>query len=254
MSQKLIYSTLAMKRFAPEQFDLLMEQGYRLLGDSLLQHNTSSTFGVECMTIPLRIRVKDFKPSKSQRKVLRKNEDLQVITRPFRLTAEKKQLFEAHRSRFHDNPSNNTINNFITPFSHQLPTRGIETALYENGKLTASSLSHIGKKGMNATYCFFDPNLYDRSLGTHTLLLELQLAQSMGIEYFYLGYTNSLPCQFDYKLGFHALEKLDWKAMKWQATPRKVSSESWLEKWKGESIEPWNGMTFGPKGAYKPTA
>lgn len=204
----------------PEAFDHILGHGWRLLGFSMIRHNFAACRGRICSTIPLRIRLDaDLNFSKSQRRLLRRNAHLKVQKGPIEITAEKERLFHLHTSRFRDGQPL-SIFSFLNPAAHEVPVTGQEYAIFDGPNLIACSFFHLGETALSATYCFFDPT-YDRySLGTYTMLLELQLAKEMGKKYYYHGYCYDVPSQFDYKLNFNNLESMDWKSGKWTAHPR----------------------------------
>ncbi len=82
---------------APEVFDDFLSKGWRLLGQSMVRHNFSVCRGEICHTIPLRIRLDDFEPSKSQRQLLRRNAALVTAKRSaIRFSRQKLHLFDLH--------------------------------------------------------------------------------------------------------------------------------------------------------------
>lgn len=204
----------------PAEFDACLQQGWRLLGSSVIRHNFAICRSRICRTIPLRIRLdQDFTFAKSQRRILRRNTGLNVRLAPIDLTPEKEALFNLHTTRFRDRQTL-TLHSFLHPLAHSIPVSGLEYSVFDGSRLVACSYFHIGKSAMSGTYCFFDPG-YDRlSLGSLTMLLELELAQRMGKQFYYHGYCYDVPSQFDYKLNFNQLEALDWKSGAWKPHPR----------------------------------
>jgi arginine-tRNA-protein transferase len=197
-----------------------------LLGYSIIRHNFAVCRGRICRTIPLRVRLDvPLKFSKSQRQILRRNADLEVRCAPIQITPEKEMLFLQHTQRFRDQQPL-TIYSFLHSEAHIIPVAGLEYSVFDGKKLIASSFFHLGDKTVSGTYCFFDPQYSKRSLGTFTMLLELQRAQEMGKAFYYHGYCYDVPSQFDYKLNFHNLEALNWKSNAWTPQPR-VSVGQW---------------------------
>ena len=209
-----------MVQLAPETLDRILAEGWRLLGKRFVRHNFSTWRKQLCRTIPLRIKLADFQLSKSQRKVLRQNEDLLVISAPAKFDNDRNRLFDLHRDRFEEKQST-TLASFIHPdHPHLLPTEGRELGVYLDNRLIACSFFHLGKKAVSGTYCVFDPSFERRSLGTFTLLLELLMAQELDMEYYYHGYTHDIPSQFDYKLSLSGLEHMNWENGKWTSRER----------------------------------
>lgn len=201
-------------------FDQYLLRGWRLLGYSVIRHNFAICRGRICRTLPLRIRLDQaFAFSKSQRQLLRRNADLRAECAPISLNTEKEQLFLRHTERFRDRQTL-SLYSFLHRNAHDTPVTGLEYAIYEQDRLIACSYFHLGETAMSGTYCFFDPDFDRRSLGSYTMLLELQMAQQLGKQYYYHGYCYDVPSQFDYKLNFNNLESMDWKTGAWTPQPR----------------------------------
>ena len=217
-----------MVQLTPARLDQILAEGWRLLGRRFVRHNFSTWGRKLCRTIPLRVRLKDFEPSKSQRQVLRRNTDLRVLSAPAQFDAERERLFFLHRERFYEKQSTTLASFLHTEFPHSLPTEGRELAVHLDGELIACSFFHLGQKAVSGTYCVFDPGHQRRSLGTLTMLLELLLAKEMGMEFYYHGYTHDIPSQFDYKMNVKGLESLNWETGVWTPLER-VPARRWQD-------------------------
>ena len=110
-----------------------------------------------------------------------------------------------------------------------MPCFGAEFDVFMGERLVASSFFHVGHKSMAGNYCVFDPNELQRSLGTFTMLLEIQYAIHLGKEFYYPGFVYDLPTEFDYKLNFHGLEYFDWWG-NWYPLER-MPVRDWREEW-----------------------
>lgn len=217
-----------MVQLNPETLDRILAEGWRLLGRRFVRHNFSTWHRQLCRTIPLRVRLSQFEPSKSQRQTLRRNTDLRVISAPARFDADRERLFNLHRERFHEKQAT-TLASFIHSESpHLMPTEGRELEVRLNDTLIACSFFHLGKKAVSGTYCVFDPSHGRRSLGTLTMLLELLIAKEMGMDFYYHGYTHDTPSQFDYKLSVTGLESMNWETGEWSPIER-VPVKRWSE-------------------------
>jgi leucyl-tRNA---protein transferase len=207
-----------------EEFDVMMKEGWRMLGTSFIRHNVTYWDEQMCGTIPLRIDLSKFQISKSQRKVLRKNIDLTIKFAIPQLTPEKHELFLKHTNRFSQNKPE-TLFSFLSDYSHVLPVPGAEFMIFDADQLIACSYSHVGGVCLNSTYCFFDPAYQSRSLGLLTMLVEIIYALKMDKKYYYLGYCYDIPSQFDYKKGFYGLESMNWETFEWSSKPRSTQSD-----------------------------
>jgi arginine-tRNA-protein transferase len=217
--ENIIGQTMPMQPLHPVEFDRLMAEAWRLLGDTITRHNYAVYRGEICLTNPLRINLDQFRFSKSQRKLLQqsRNYDIQVGAIVFDDTRER--LFTKHTQRYQEFlPAN--VGVFLGPNAGTQPVLGRELAVLLEGRIVACSYFHIGAATMSGTYCFFDPDLHRLSLGALTMLREIELAQELGLQYYYHGYCYDIPSQFDYKLNFNALEAMNWETGKWHAIPR----------------------------------
>ncbi len=216
-----------MEQLSGDEFDLLLQSGWRLLGQSIVRHNFSVCRAEICRTIPLRIRLADFELSKSQRQLLRKNSHLTVKRSQIRLSQQKLRLFDLHVQRLHERQPA-SLYSFLNPFSADLPVDGLEYRVYQGAKLVACSFFHLGNTAVSGTYCIFDPAQGPLSLGSYTMLLELLYAKEIGKHYYYHGYTYNVPSQFDYKLNFNSLEAFNWENKTWEPHAR-VSVRKWTD-------------------------
>jgi leucyl-tRNA---protein transferase len=208
-----------MEVMEPAVFDAFLAKGWRLLGQSLVRHNFSVCRGEICRTIPLRIRLDDFQPSKSQRQIMRRCAPLRTKRGPIRFSQQKFKLFDLHVQRLHERQPA-SLASFLNPFSAELPVEGLEWRVYLEKSLVACSFFHLGAETVSGTYCIFDPTYSQFSLGTYTMLLELLHAKELGKKYYYHGYTYNVPSQFDYKLNFNAIESMDWETGAWKPEER----------------------------------
>jgi arginyl-tRNA--protein-N-Asp/Glu arginylyltransferase len=170
----------------------------------------------EFRTVPLRIRLTEFKLSKSQKKVLRINADLDLQNLPLDVIqdGDECKLFRRHKVRFGKN----------APAEIKLP-RGYlnkKFCVFENDELVAASFLQMGASTSYGHYAIFDPEIEWRSLGIFTMLKEIEYAREQGNEFYYLGYAFDKPTLYDYKKRFHGLECYDWKTEKWVTFKRLV--------------------------------
>ena len=193
----------------PEQMDALLELGWRHFGTHFFRYNVGFLEVDLRFVIPLRIRLKDFSFSKSQRKVLRKNQDLDVTISPAEITEEVEDLFDRHKARF-DHSVPNSIFDFMSFEPATVPCEAKEIRVTRNGELVALSYFDVGISSTSGIYGMFDPAITDRSLGIFTMLKEIQYSIGTGREFYYLGYAYEGESFYDYKKRFRASEAFDW--------------------------------------------
>ena len=85
----------------------------------------------------------------------------------------------------------------------------------EDGKLVALSYFDKGQHSIASLIGIYDPAYSKYSLGTFTMLLEVEYAMSLGYRFYYPGYIFDKPSVFDYKLKLGQFEYYDWRG-KWK--------------------------------------
>ncbi len=196
-------------KVTPQELDFLLAEGWRHFGRHFYRYNLGFLENTFRFVIPLRIRLADFKFSKSQRRILRKNKDLKIIIRPIKFDDEKHELFERHKLRFnHGVPA--SIYNFLDIDAAKTPCEAVEVCIYDKNKLVAASFLDIGKTSVSSIYAMFEPTESKRSLGIFTMLAEIDYAAENNKTFYYQGYTYEGESFYDYKKRFNALERYDW--------------------------------------------
>ncbi len=194
----------------PEMMDFWLENGFRHFGVYFFQYETSLIDETIFHVMPLRIRLSDFIPSKSQRKIMAKNADLKVIIRDAFVDDEKEALFFEHSERFTDNrPS--SLFDFLSEDPAIIPCQNKEICLYLKDKLVAVSFLDLGKASTSSIYAMFDLTESKRSLGIYTMLLEIEFSVKLQKTFYYPGYGYHESSLYDYKKKFSALEFLNWE-------------------------------------------
>lgn len=165
----------------------------------------------EC--IPLRVPVADFAPSRSQRRVLRRNTGLRVDFGPLRFSERIYDLYRDHSGRRFARET--TLEEFFLHF--YLPSCPVlQTEVYLGDDLAGVGFLDIGTNCLSSVYFSFDPRLAGRSLGIFSVLQEIEHARRLGLPYYYLGYYVPGCPTMDYKDHFRAREHFDWDSRQWQ--------------------------------------
>ena len=197
------------EKITGSQLDLLLADGWRHFGTHFFRYNLGMYEDEIRRVLPLRIRLEDFNFSKSQRRTLRRNSDLDVKIRPIEITDETHDLFDRHKRRFkHGVPA--TIYDFLSLDPACEPTTGFEIDVRLNDELLAASFFDIGTTSVSSIYAIFDPDETARGLGIFTMLKEIEHAIETDKRFFYPGYAYDGESFYDYKKRFSALEHFDW--------------------------------------------
>jgi arginine-tRNA-protein transferase len=191
----------------PEQHDMLLEDGWRHFGPHFFRYNLGIHENEIRLVLPLRIRLADFKLSKSQRRVLRRNADAEVTIGPVKLSDETLDLFERHKRRFKKGKPS-TIYDFLARGGE--PVEVLELQVRRDDRLIAASFLDVGATSVSSIYGIFDPDETTGSLGIFTMLKEIEYAVANSRSLYYHGYAYEGSSFYDYKKRFSAIEMFDW--------------------------------------------
>lgn len=154
----------------------------------------------------LRVDCTAFTPSKSQKRIAKKNADLtyEVSTQ---LTDEHFELYSRYIEARHQGgsmypPSWPQLTNFAT--SDWLDVLFIEARLGE--QLVAVAVTDMLDTSLSALYTFFEPTMEARSLGTACIMQQITLCQQTNRPYLYLGYQVDECPAMAYKSRFQPCE------------------------------------------------
>ncbi len=192
---------------------LLDKNNYSRLSDLGFRRSGNHIYRPHCQNcsacISARIPVALFRPSKSQKRVLRLNQDLLTCSRAPTYTDEYYALYERYiRVRHHDgdmHPSSiEQFESFLV--QSQFNTRFIE--FRHDQTLLAVAVVDYLEQGISAIYTFFDPDLPHRSLGKLAILRMIQQAHLEGLPYLYLGYWIKNCQKMAYKADYQPIQLL----------------------------------------------
>ena len=96
-------------------------------------------------------------------------------------------------------------------YQHFLLHSNVDTDLYEfreGGELRIVSLVDRLADGLSSVYTFFDPEPPTASYGTYSILWQIELCRTLGLDYLYLGYWIQESPKMAYKATFRPIEGL----------------------------------------------
>jgi arginine-tRNA-protein transferase len=192
-----------------QEMDRLWAEGWRHFGVWFFRYRTAVHGRTRFTVLPLRIDLERFCLSRSQRRVLAKNRDLETLIRPTSIDAEKMALFSRHCTRFHENVPT-SLDHFLSPVPDSIPCRNLELCVYRRDKLAGVTFLDVGQTATSAVYAIFDPAEGKRSLGILMMLYSIEFSRRRKFRYYYPGYAYHEPFAYDYKKRFSGLEYLDW--------------------------------------------
>ncbi|WP_086932345.1 arginyltransferase [Agarilytica rhodophyticola] len=186
-------------------FSQLSELGFRRSG-----HHVYRPKCQDCRAcVPIRIPVEEFKMSRSQKRCIKANRDVQTLIVDNIDTEEHYQLYANYIEQRHADgdmypPSVQQYRDFLT--SEWGITRYLEFRI-EN-RLIAVSVCDLLDNGISAIYAFFDPNETKRSLGVFNILFQTQWAKELKLPFVYLGYWISKCKKMSYKVEYRPFQVL----------------------------------------------
>ena len=191
---------VAMQADVYEQLGML---GFRRSGGHIYRPHCP-----ECTAcVPCRINAASFSANRSQRRCLKKNENVSVKPVKAEFTSEYFELYKKYLDHRHadgemKNPSEDDFKNFL--ISDWCNTHFLE--FREEEKLLAVAVIDKLRNGFSAVYTFFDPDYSDRSLGVFAILQEIQHCKDNQLPFLYLGYWIDHHPKMHYKTNFNSVE------------------------------------------------
>jgi arginyl-tRNA--protein-N-Asp/Glu arginylyltransferase len=177
--------------------ELFLAAGFRRNGNFLYAMRCA-----DCAAcVPIRLQVADFVPNRSQRRVMKYNEDVDISIGRIAPTREHLALCDKFLKRRFPH-RNNTAQGYYSGFFLNTVTATFDFRYRFEGRLIGNGIVDIGDNFLNAVYFFFDPDESRRSLGTFNILTMIDFCRQKKIEYLYLGYFIENVGAMNYKKRF----------------------------------------------------
>ena len=184
-------------------YSWLIDRGFRRNGSHLYKPHCP-----DCKAcVPTRVAVAEFKPSRSQKRVLARNQDLQIQETQKEFKQEHFELYKRYlEDRHNDGPMTSSTQEDYEDFilGSWSDTRFLEFRLEE--KLISVAVFDVLPQGLSAAYTYFDAAYQNRSLGTLAILKLIEQTQLENLEYVYLGYWIKECQKMSYKTNFAPVE------------------------------------------------
>lgn len=187
-----------------EAFEQLLDAGFRRSGHVIYQQACGGCRA--CM--PMRVDTFAFERSASQRRVWRRNEDLEVRAGLPEYSSEKSELYRRYIEGQHqregrrrsDGDVESTSPENVRTFLYESPVSTMEITYREpGGRLVGVGICDVTPNVLSTVYFFWEPEARRRSLGWFSLLWEIEAARSMGRRWYHLGYWVRGAPTMDYK-------------------------------------------------------
>ena len=190
---------------------LLLAKGWRKFGVYFFQPSCPDCS--EC--IPVRVLCDEFKPSKSQRRNLKKNSNIDIVFAPLKYSERAFEIYKDHSSQRFSQECN--LEEFISGFfSPSVPS--LQSEYYLNGELIGLGFLDKGEGCLSSVYFIYDTKFSHLGLGTFSILKEIEHTQMLGLKYYCLGYYVKECQKMAYKNNFRPREHYNWLEDKWEVT------------------------------------
>ncbi|MFT4746734.1 MAG: arginyl-tRNA--protein-N-Asp/Glu arginylyltransferase [Congregibacter sp.] len=198
------------------EYNYLISAGFRRSGTQVYRPHCGSCNACESIRLP----VDTFAPSKSQKRTVKRNQDLTI-----RISHSDKPeyypLYESYINQRHADGSMYpaTLEQYqgfvLSPWNNAL---FIE--LHTNDELIGVAVTDKLVSSLSALYTFFKPEEQQRSLGNFAILQQIELAKSLNKPFLYLGYQIDACQKMSYKQNFLPHER--FFDDKWQLITKKA--------------------------------
>lgn len=188
---------------ARDFYPTLLANGFRRSGDQVYRPHCAQCQACQSLRIP----TKDFKLSRSQKRLLNKNKQLTIKISEI-IKPQYFNLYQRYIDTIHsDGPMFPASIKQYQRFIESIWNKALYIEIYDHEKLIAVSVTDQvdGKdeRAWSAFYCFYDPDYRLNSLGTFAVLSQLSLAKELGIDWLYLGYYIEECQKMNYKTQFN---------------------------------------------------
>lgn len=176
---------LPIRSLLQEEFDARLSRGDRRQG--LLLYRTQCPACTACE--PIRVNVNEFAPSRSQRRALaRGQQELVTEIGPLEPSRAKVELYNHHKHGRRLSVGEDKIDyDGYRAFLGESCCESFEVRYLREGRLVGVAITDRSEDALSAVYCYFDPDSAQLSLGTYSILTQIQLAREWGLRYVYLG-------------------------------------------------------------------
>ena len=210
------------ERMDPEVYQRLMDAGFRRSGKVVYQPVCRRCRACQ----PIRVPVATFRPTKSQRRCRKKNDDLSVTVGEPAATDEKYDLYRRYVVGRHGRSTEDESRASFESFLCDSPVETVEFNYRDGGgRLLAVGVCDLSRESLSSVYFYYDPAESKRGLGTFGAVYEIETAARLGLPYYYLGYWVDGCQTMNYKADFGPAEVL-WPDGVWRPLERAAPSET----------------------------
>lgn len=200
----------------PEELDALLARGWRRFGPAYFRPACASCSAC----VPLRVPVARFRPSKTQRRVWNKaSARLRVEAAPPRVDARRLELYHRWHAVQGDKRDWPTDTLDAEEYYHQFAfphPSGLELSYWDDAppgggpaRLVGVAITDVTPRALSAVYTFYDPDYAGLSMGTASVLFQIERARAEGRPFVYLGFRVKGCASSEYKGRFQPHQLLE---------------------------------------------
>lgn len=181
-----------------ERYTFFQQEGFRRSQDIVYRPHCQGCNA--CQSV--RLEVKKFKPSRSQKRIINKCRRFSVKV-SYEVRDSYYPLFENYiNSRHHDGVMYPAEPSQLDSFAVCEWLKPWFIEVYDDDKLIGVGVSDPSSTTLSAVYSFFDPDYSSYSLGTFLVLKQIDLAIKTDRNFLYLGYYIEDCQKMNYKTNF----------------------------------------------------
>lgn len=198
-----------LRRLTLDEADVRFENAERRVGSCLYQTSCPTCTACEGLRVP----VADFKPSKSQRRVLNRWKGRARIEYGAATSSEAKlDLFNRHkreRGLISGEDQEMSAMGYASWLVHSCFAT-MEMRYFLDDRLVGVGIVDLGRRAISSVYFYFDPDpaLLKHSPGVYSALMEIELCRQTGRDWLYLGLYVADCSKLNYKAQYRPHERL----------------------------------------------
>ena len=187
----------------------LIQQGFRRSGKFVYRPHCENCNAC----IAVRVVLKDFVPTRSQKRAFKQHADLNVRILPLGYHQDHFELYASYQAARHAEPENfHADKDEAEQYRQFLCMSNVESLMVEfrdaKNQLKIVSVVDVVRDGVSAVYTFYDTSDSKSSYGTYSIMWQTEWTKSLNLPYLYLGYWIAASEKMAYKQAFKPQEKL----------------------------------------------
>ncbi len=188
----------------------LIQQGFRRSGKFAYRPHCE-----QCTAcIPVRLILRDFVPTRSQKRAYKQHQDLNANLHPIEFNEAHFALYQAYQKQRHSDSLDKLgdIESEADQYRQFLCQSNVNSVMIEfknaQGELKIVSVVDIVSDGVSAVYTFYDATDTKASYGTFGIVWLTEWTKNLNLPFLYLGYWIQDSQKMAYKANFQPQEKL----------------------------------------------